>query len=317
MKSFSSLFLVGCFSAMPLYASSFIELGNEYEEFYKERHRSNTMPYLAVQFKPIEDSSMFVYGNFSYRHMMRKDERPWGERGRQDLAIGWSHGYDNFWWGPQFQVRNEMYSNDTRRTEWRIYNNFTYYLSENTDFFHWGFISPVSNRTNHARGSDKVECDNMGDCKESDRFEYLDYYHELEFGLRHRLRWDKQLELVLYSEISKNSDLKKGQDNAWSDKGYDEWQVRVNYTQKFGDFTITPFVRHSFYRKFHSVDEGGKENLRTRVGVWGDYKIRDSLKLIYEVYHQTADTSSYRYSGNPWKGEEKYFMWKLAIRQSF
>ena len=317
MNLFSKIICIGCCSAMSAFAVDYIELGNEYEAFYNDQHRSNTMPYLAVQFSPIEDSSMFIHGNFSYRHMMDADERSSGERGRQDLVVGWSHSYDNFWWGPQFQVRNEMYSNDTRRTEWRIYNNFTYNVNEDTDFFHWGFFSPVSNRTDNARGNDMVECDSMGECEESDRFEYLDYYHELEFGLRRRLNWDNQVEFVLYNEVSRNNDLKKNLDNAGADKGYDEWQIRVNYTQSFGDFTITPFVRHAFHRKFHSVDEGSKKNPRTRIGVWGDYKIKDSLKLIYEVYHQTADTSSYEYSSNQWKGEEKYFMWKLAIRQSF
>ncbi|CAK3470904.1 exported hypothetical protein [Vibrio crassostreae] len=50
--------------------AGYIELGNEYENWGDQEQRSNTMPYIAMEFNPIEDSSMFLYANFSYRHMI-------------------------------------------------------------------------------------------------------------------------------------------------------------------------------------------------------------------------------------------------------
>ena len=85
--------------------AGYIELGNEYEDWREQEQRTNTMPYIAMEFNPIEDSSMFLYANFSYRHMIESDERTWNNRARQDVAIGWSEGYEDFWWGPKFQIR--------------------------------------------------------------------------------------------------------------------------------------------------------------------------------------------------------------------
>ena len=296
--------------------AGYIELGNEYENWGDQEQRSNTMPYIAMEFNPIEDSSMFLYANFSYRHMIESEERTVNDRSRQDVAIGWSEGYKDFWWGPKFQIRNEMYANDTRRTEYRFYNNMAYYLAEDHELILDGFIAPVGVR-NRPRGEDCVGENGCQDEANNDlRTSYTDYYHELDFGVRSRLAYDKTLQLTLYSEVSKQSEF-EGDNRAWEEEKRVEWQVRMNYTQTFNDLTVTPFVRYTFYRNAESVDYGDKDELRIRAGFWGDYKIDDKSKFVFETYYQTEDKENFEQDWNQNQWEDDYFFVKLGYRRSF
>ncbi|PSW22108.1 hypothetical protein C9I98_02260 [Photobacterium sanctipauli] len=320
MKHLSSPKLIACASLLASSSAmaAYVEIGNEYEDWGDQPQRTNTMPYVAFEFNPLDDSSLFLYANFSYRHMDLSDERTWNNRARQDLALGFSEWYEDIglWWGPKLQIRNEMYANDTRRTEYRFYNNLAYRLAEDYELILDGFIAPVGTK-NRPRGEDCVGENGCQDSANNDRREnYWDYYHELDFGLRTQLAWDKTLQTTLYSEVSKQNGF-GGDNRDWEENKRVEWQLRINYTQRFNDLTLTPFVRYTFHREAESVGYGNKDELRIRAGLWGDYKLDDKSKIVFETYYQTEDKENFEDDWNQQQWTDDYFFWKLAYRRDF
>ena len=265
------------------------------------------LPYVGVGFNPIEGSALFVGAKFSQRKMDASSARI-NTRDRQEFTVGYSFDLnDQLTFSPKVTARHNSYAaKNTRDTEWRIFPNMSYQLNDTFSLALDGFLAPVGAR-DEARGSDAV------DASESDRFDYTDYKHELEFRLNTRLADDKRLMTSFYNEFSR----KYGHSaSSTTETQRNEWQLRVVYTQDFGNFSLSPFARITLHREAQNNINQTKDELRNRFGVVGNYNLTNQLDLVGEIYHQFENQRDWTNTAVD-DGKKRMMFYKVGLKYNF
>ena len=292
-------------------SAGYIEMGSEFEA-YEGDHSGNSffLPYMAMGVNPIEGSPLSISAKFSQRYMDESDARG-SNRARQEITAGYSFDIiDRFTFNPMIRVRHNNYDHSpdgNRETEWRIFPNMSYAINDTFTVALEGFVAPVASRTSADRSVEGGV--------EDGNFDYTDYKHELEYQLHTRIADDKRLTTSFYNEFSKKDGYTS--DNPDAEKKRNEWQLRLVYTQDFGNFTLSPFARITLHRKATSASGETKDEIRNRAGIAGSYTLNEDLSLVSEIYRQEENKRDWDGSHDDKGGTKAYMFYKVGIRYSF
>ncbi|USD67930.1 OmpG family monomeric porin [Vibrio sp. SCSIO 43136] len=269
MKKITLTTLVAAMAAATTAQAAYIESGVEHE-FYNSEFRAendNVLPYLAAGFNPVADLPLTVGFKHSDKQMVNDQaavNAGKADRARQEYMVTYKHSFnDAFTVAPMFAIRhdnNELsIGKKGHATEYRFHPNMSYQLDDTFALALDGFIAPV-------KIVDSVNAKNTSALKS-----------ELDFRLNVALNDTQSARVSFYNEAAKAD----GQD-----KGNNEWQLRAMFTQKFGDLTVTPFVRYDLSRDLENTNKATESKLRHRAGITGSYKLQDNLAVVFEGNYQ-------------------------------
>ena len=219
------------------------------------------------------------------------------------LGYNWTSG--NLTLKPKIGVRQEVYNNQKKLSEIRIFPQFNYKLFDSTSVYLSGFVAPVPKKDfDRSLAS-------SGELKS-----YNDYKHELELGVGHQLSSDKTINVSFYNEYNQTNDLEKAVDPLdGAEEVRNEWQLRLSYKQSFDGFSIRPWARIDLYRKKQNINGLKKDDKRHRVGFDTTYSLNKDYSMITRLYVQKENQEA-GWTGESADSKYRYYM-KLALRRSF
>ena len=291
-------------------SAGYFEIGAEIEDYNGNAGPETFyLPYVTVGGNPIEGSSFTAELKTSQRMMDDFGSRSASNRHRNDITIGYTFQYGDFTFNPRYRQRQNFLASGVREYEHRIFPNMSYRLNDTFSLqLRDGFVAPVQKKNVAARGTDTA-----------DRNDYVDYKHEFDMRLNTQLSDSQRLTVSIYNEYGRTTDLSKNvAADAESTRNANEWQLRMVYTQNFGDFSLTPFVRIGLSKKDQTVDGTKKDLNRHRFGLAGSYNLTNDLSLVGETYFQTQKQQDYTVAGGIVDESNKnYMFYKVGVRYSF
>ena len=296
-------------AAMAMSASAgYFEIGAEIED-YNGVHGDGDfyLPYVTVGGNPIEGSSFTAELKTSQRIMDASDARASSNRYRNDITIGYTFQHGDFTFNPRYRQRQNFYAN-SRDYEHRFFPNMSYRLNDTFSLQLDGFVAPVHKKRQSARGTDSA--DQLHD--------YVDYKHEFDMRLNTQLSETQRLTVSVYNEYSRTTELSKSAANDGdTTRNANEWQLRVVYSQNFGDFTLTPFARFGLSKTAQKVEGYKLDENRHRFGIAGSYKLSSDLTLVGETYFQTQNQESWNGTNTVSDSDKNMMFYKVGVRYSF
>ena len=287
-------------------SAGYFEMGAEIED-YNGEHGAETfyLPYVTVGGNPIEDSSFTAELKTSQRMMDAYGRRSTHNRHRNDITIGYTFQYGDFTFNPRYRQRQNFLASGARDFEHRLFPNMSYRLNDTFSLQLDGFVAPVQKKHQEARGTD------AGD----QLHDYVDYKHELEMRLNTQLSESQRLTVSIYNEYGRTTDLSKNvADDADKTRNANEWQLRLVYSQNFGDFSLTPFARIGLNKTAQKVEGYKLDENRHRFGISGSYKLASDLSLVGETYFQTQHQEN---KAGEELSSKNYMFYKVGVRYSF
>lgn len=293
-------------------SAGYFEIGAEIEDYngtYGDE--SFYLPYVTIGGNPIEGSSFTAELKTSQRMMDAYGERNSKNRYRNDITIGYTFQHGDFTFNPRYRQRQNFLSSGAREFEHRFFPNMTYRLNDTFSLQLDGFLAPVQKKNQAARGTDSAD----------GRHDYVDYKHELDMRLNTQLSETQRLTVSIYNEYGRTTDLEKGieADDGHKTRNANEWQLRLVYTQNFGDFSLTPFARIGLSKKNQNVNGAKLNENRHRFGLAGSYRLSSDLSLVGETYFQTRKKQEYdriNHSVSDTHNQNMMF-YKVGVRYSF
>ena len=288
-------------------SAGYFEIGSEFEDYNGNYSGSDfVLPYMAIGGNPIEGSAFSAELKTSYRQMTDNAAARSSNRYRQEITVGYSWGFGDFTFAPRYRLRQNFY-NDKRDYEHRIYPNMSYRLNDTFSLQLDGFVAPVQAKRQAARGTDTGLND------------YVDYKHELDMRVNTQLSETQRLTVSLYNEYGRTTDLSKADaaNDGDETRNANEWQLRLVYTQNFGDFSLTPFARIGLSKKAQKVDGYKLNENRHRFGLAGSYKLSSDLSLVGETYFQTQKQQDREADQTVDLSNKNMMFYKVGVRYSF
>ena len=291
-------------------SAGYFEIGTELESFNSDYSSSDmVLPYMAVGGNPIEGTPFSAELKTSYRQRNESAARG-GNRYRQDITVGYSWDFGDFVFAPRYRLRQDFMNSGSRTYEHRFFPNMSYRLNDTFSLQLDGFVAPVQQKRVSARGEDAANGETIGN--------YTDYKQEFDVRLHTQLSETQRLTVSVFNEYSKNSKMTSAQDGQ-DQLSASEWQLRVVYSQNFGDFSLTPFARFGLSNKSERVNKEKFDQNRHRFGLAGTYRLSSDLSLVGETYYQTQNQQGF--IGDTTQVEDRndrnMMFYKLGVRYSF
>ncbi|MGF1758257.1 hypothetical protein L4D76_09985 [Photobacterium sagamiensis] len=308
-SAFSIVLLATALSASFSASAGFVEVGAEFRDFSTNYETESWFrPYTKWMVNPIEGSPFKVIGRMDYRHYDLPAQRQWGNHARQELYVGYRWKFDDFVFAPKVGFRHASFSNDSRVTEYRVYPNMRYKINSTFSVAIDGFLAPVDVKGVPRMG--KAELNEVGINKKVDRVNYSDYTHEIDFILSTKLAKDKRLLASIYSETYRKG--KEGRDA--KNKQVEALELRLAYSQNFGDLRVSPYTYIDISRDIESADGVKREGLRQRYGVEAAYKLTEKLAFQTRIFYQTEEVEDREHVK---QDDKNYMNYKASFKYSF
>ena len=276
-------------------SAGYFEVGTEVESYGSDYSAASdlALPYMAIGGNPIEGSALSLGLKTSHREMTGSSTARSSNRYRQDMSIGYSIESGAFTFKPGYLLRYESYQDGSRNVEHEFMPNMSYTLNDTVSLSLDTMVGVMQKSRLNGRGGD-LGSDNS----------YNDFKYEVLAAVNTRLSDTQNLAVSIFTEGEDLSDVTGSEY-----EGFANWQLRLVYSQNFGDLTLTPYTRIGLSNKAKNANGDKTDQVAQRVGLAASYKLDTDLSLFGETYYQTAKNGD--------EADKNMMYYKAGVRYNF